>query len=159
MTHLCFTTLLDLSYSHIKRRCRKFRIKEIRNYKRRKSSRIKRKGLLNLHFVRRIQKACSKVNTIKKNGEMSVTGRYRPSIKIRGHRLRPYHEGEREQSPPKEIGLSPATDQVKKLFASGGLLKSSCKVAGSGQRVLLLHTTHLHAHMLCFDNNDNTQRV
>lgn len=44
-----------------------------------------------------------------------------------------------------------------KLLPGLGLSECTRKVAGSRPRVLLLHTSHLHAHMLGFDNYDYSQ--
>jgi len=44
-------------------------------------------------------------------------------------------------------------DQIHKFFARFGLLKESGEVGGCSQGVLLLDTTHLHAHMLCLDHD------
>ena len=50
-------------------------------------------------------------------------------------------------------------DQIHKFFARFGLLEESGEVGGCSQGVLLLDTTHLHAHMLCLDHDHHAQRV
>ena len=50
-------------------------------------------------------------------------------------------------------------DEVHKLFTCLGLIEGTGEVAGRGDGVLLLHTAHLHAHVLGFDDYHDTQRV
>jgi hypothetical protein len=46
--------------------------------------------------------------------------------------------------------------EVHKLLTGFGLIEGSAKVTGSGNAVLLLNATHLHAHVAClYDNHDS----
>ena len=49
------------------------------------------------------------------------------------------------------------TDELEELVARLGLVEGASEVAGGGDRTLLLHATHLHAHVLGLDNDHHTQ--
>lgn len=46
--------------------------------------------------------------------------------------------------------------QRKELFAGFVLVEGAAEIAGGGYASLLLHTTHLHAHVLCLNYDHNT---
>ena len=50
-------------------------------------------------------------------------------------------------------------NQIHKLFPGFGLLEYACKVGSGGNGMLLLHTAHLHAEVLSFDDNHYTHGV
>ena len=52
-----------------------------------------------------------------------------------------------------------ASEQFHELLTSLCLIESSAERTGGRDRVLLLHTTHLHTHVLRFDNDHCSQRL
>ena len=56
-------------------------------------------------------------------------------------------------------GLFIPTKQVHELLACLGLVEGSTEVAGGGDGVLFLYTTHLHAHVLGFYDHHDSKRL
>ena len=50
-------------------------------------------------------------------------------------------------------------DEVHELLAGLDLLEDTGEVARRGERVLLLHAAHLHAHVLGLDDDHHAERV
>ena len=53
--------------------------------------------------------------------------------------------------------LSP--DEANKFLAGGDPFKSASKIGSCGCRILFLNAPHLHAKVLCLNNNGNSKRV
>ena len=50
-------------------------------------------------------------------------------------------------------------DKIHELLAGFSLVEGSAEVTGCGNGILLLHPSHLHAHVACFDDDHDSQRV
>lgn len=49
-------------------------------------------------------------------------------------------------------------DEAHKLLSGLEVLECSCKVACGGDGSLFLYSSHLHTHMLCFDDHHHSER-
>ena len=68
-------------------------------------------------------------------------------------------EGLIRLSSGKDNRLPVSFDEVHELLARLGLLEESGKIGRGCQRVLLLHASHLHAHVLRLDHHHHAQRI
>ena len=53
----------------------------------------------------------------------------------------------------------PVSQEIHELLAGLCLVECTAKIGCCGNGILLLHATHLHAHMLGLNNNHHTQRI
>ena len=68
-------------------------------------------------------------------------------------------ELEKEAVIPLTIFGSIPTNESEELFAGLGLVEGTAEVAGRGDAALLLHAAHLHAHVLCLDDDHDAERL
>lgn len=50
-------------------------------------------------------------------------------------------------------------DKIHKLLTGFCLIKGSAEVTGSGNSILFLYAAHLHAHVSCFHDDHDAERV
>lgn len=50
-------------------------------------------------------------------------------------------------------------NEIHEFLTGLGLLKGTTELTGCGDAVLFLNATHLHTHVLGFDNNHDAERV
>ena len=50
-------------------------------------------------------------------------------------------------------------DQLHEFLSGLRFTEGSCEVTSGREGILLLHPTHLHAHVLSFDDDDHPKRI